>query len=144
MNKHGAPLTHTHIHIYIYMYIISLSLYIYIYIHTNIYIDVYIYIYMYVKWRSSHAADAALRPPPRPGAPKAYSTCSWMSCARFGTHILWRCVPKHARLHFARGVRGFVSQEKKQTKRPIFPGVFSGGVFLFPGHRYGRWQLDFQ
>ena len=46
------------------------------------------------------------------GAQRQYA-CSRMSCARLGMRILWRCVPKHARLLFARGACGFVSQEKQ-------------------------------
>ena len=49
------------------------------------------------------------------------SACSRMSCVRFGTHILWSCVPRHARLHSARGVRGFVSQERKELAFPDDP-----------------------
>ena len=40
-----------------------------------------------------------------------YTPRNLMSSARFGTHPV-RCVLRNARLHFARGVRGFVSQKK--------------------------------
>jgi len=63
------------------------------------------------------------------GAQGQYA-CSRMSRARLGTHILWRCVPKHTRLHFARGACGFVSGKKIQKTKPrvtLYTLTFNAG-----------------
>ena len=71
------------------------------------------------RWLSSEGAAWALGELRRsPVGAQGQYACSRMSCPRLGTRILWRCVPKHARLLSARGACCFVSQGKKTWAQP--------------------------